>query len=191
MKLMQRRSKDKPLDQSTVDQSTLDSNRLIDRVSRYQNGIGTRWQALSSRDQLALMILSLFLLLFVGGYGGYTLHQMAKDSKENYQEQIADYFWLRAQAGNIDSNALISNSAQGEALPPASRVTTLLSGAGIRDAQVAAVGESVQISFMSASQAVVSAALSQLTQQGWQFTQMTMEQDETSKAITVQATMTL
>ncbi|MGP4713118.1 type II secretion system protein GspM [Psychrobacter sp. DM8] len=191
MKLMQRRSKDKPLDQSTVDQSTLDSNRLIDRVSRYQNGIGTRWQALSSRDQLALMILSLFLLLFVGGYGGYTLHQMAKDSKENYQEQIADYFWLRAQAGNIDSNALISNSAQGEALPPASRVTTLLSGAGIRDAQVAAVGESVQISFMNASQAVVSAALSQLTQQGWQFTQMTMEQDETSKAITVQATMTL
>ena len=44
------------------------------RLSLQQDLLWSRWQALSSRDQLALSILMVFLILFVGGYGGYTVH---------------------------------------------------------------------------------------------------------------------
>ena len=115
--------------------------------------------------------MSVFLLLFISGYGGYSIHQAAKESKNDYQEQVADYFWLRAQAGNIDSNALSTgNTANGEAdMPPANRISALLNTTGITDAQVVAAGDSVQLSFIHPSQAVVSTALGKLEQlfQSW------------------------
>ena len=144
-----------------------------------------------SRDQLALTVLSVFLLVFVGGYGGYSMHQAATDSKNAYQAQVADYFWLRAQAGNIDSQALTASAAPdgAAAMPPASRVSTLLDHSGIANAQVVAAGDAVQLSFDHASQAVVSGALAKLQQQGWKFTQLSMQQDLTSQLIQVQATI--
>lgn len=125
------------------------SSALSTRMSSYQSILATRWQALSARDQLALLLLSAFLLLFVGGYGGYSVHQAANASKNEYQEQVADYFWLRAQAGNIDSNALhAASSADGvDAMPPASSISAMLNNSGIADAQVIAAGDAVQLSF--------------------------------------------
>ena len=154
--------------------------------------LSLRWQALSPRDQLALAVLSMFLLLFIGGYGGYSIHQAANDSKRDYQEQVADYFWLRAQAGNIDSNAInAANTADGEAaMPPANSISALLNNSGIANAQVVATGDAVQLSFNHASQAVVSTALGKLEQQGWQFSQLSIQQDLVTKAIQVQATVT-
>lgn len=184
MKILQRRAKrNASMPQTSV---------LSARMTSYQNMLSARWQTLSSRDQLALILLSTFLLLFVGGYGGYSVHQVANNSKSEYQEQVADYFWLRAQAGNIDSNALnAANSADGAAaMPPASSVSALLNNSGIVDAQVIAAGDAVQLSFNHASQAVVSTALGKLEQQGWQFTQLSMQQDLVTKAIQVQATVT-
>lgn len=168
------------------------SGALSVRMSSYQSILMTRWQALSARDQLALLLLSAFLLLFVGGYGGYSVHQAANASKNEYQEQVADYFWLRAQAGNIDSNALnAASTADGvDAMPPASSINALLNNSGIADAQVIAAGDAVQLSFNHPSQAVVSGALGKLEQQGWQFTQLSMQQDLVTKAIQVQATVT-
>ena len=160
-------------------------------MNNFQNVLSTRWQSLSPRDQLALIILSTFLLLFVGGYGGYSIHQAASDSKSGYQEEVADYFWLRAQAGNIDSNAMQANMPDGEALPPANSVSTVLNSAGITNAQVVAAGDAVQLSFTHGSQAVVSTALGKLEQQGWQFTQLSMQQDPANKSIQVQATVAL
>ena len=165
------------------------SSALSAQISSYQSILATRWQALSARDQLALMLLSAFLLLFVGGYGGYSVHQAANTSKNEYQEQVADYFWLRAQAGNIDSNALNAASTA-DAMPPASSISALLNNSGIADAQVIAAGDAVQLSFTHPSQAVVSGALGKLEQQGWQFTQLSMQQDLVTKAIQVQATVT-
>lgn len=180
MKRLQRRAKPSA--------STTKTSVFVDRVNSYQNVLLSRWQALSPRDQLALVILSAFLLLFVGGYGGYTVHQAASDSKSEYQEQVTDYFWLRAQAGNVDSN--VANTVDGAAaLPPANRVSELLNTSGIANAQVVAAGDAVQLSFTNTSQAVVSAALGKLKQQGWQFTQLSMQQDVTTKAIEVQATV--
>ena len=181
MKILQRRTK-----RSTT---MLQTSALSARMTGYQNLLFIRWQVLSSRDQLALLLLSAFLLLFIGGYGGYSIHQAANNSKSEYQEQVADYFWLRAQAGNIDSNALAAADGA-DVIPAASSVNALLTNSGIVDAQVIANGDTVQLSFNNPSQAVVSAALGKLEQQGWQFTQLSMQQDLLTKAIQVQATVT-
>ncbi|WP_201572605.1 type II secretion system protein GspM [Psychrobacter nivimaris] len=189
MKRLQRRTKRN----AAVSATSTKAHVLSERMNNYQNVLTTRWQALPSRDQLALAILSLFLLLFIGGYGGYSVHQVASDSKNDYQEQVADYFWLRAQAGNIDNKvSSAATTVNGEAdMPPASRINALLSGSGIADAQVVAAGDLVQLSFTHPSQAVVSTALGKLEQQGWQFTQLSMQQDTTNKSIQVQATVAL
>lgn len=161
------------------------------RISGYQDRVAARWQALPSRDRLALAILIGFLLLFGGGYGGYLIHQAASSSKAAYEKQVADYFWLRAQAGNIDSSALNSAASDGtEAMPPASQVSTLLNQAGISNAQVAATSDAVQLSFSHPSQAVASTALAQLQQQGFALEQLTMQQDPISKQLEVQASVT-
>ncbi len=157
------------------------------RTSSYQDLLGARWQALPARDQLALSVLSVFLIVFIGGFGGYTLRQAATDSKTEYQQQVTDYFWLRSQAGNIDSSVVTNDN--NKAQPAASRVSALLNSSGITDAQVIAAGESTQLSFTNSSQSVVSSALAQLEQQGWQFNQLTMQQDRMTKQIQVQATV--
>ena len=182
MKILQRRSK-------LISPDAVDS--LSANVSASQQQLWSRWQALPPRDQLALAILMLFLLVLVGGYGGYSIHQAAKDSEADYQEQVADYFWLRAQAGNIDSNALSAAAQQGTAQPPATRVNSILSSAGVINAQVIATGNAVQFSFTHDSQAIASAALGKLEAQGWQFTQLSMQQDTLTKAMQVQATVSM
>lgn len=187
MKRLQRRTKRNTLNPEAS--TSVEGNVLTVRMNNFQNLLSSRWKTLPPRDQLALAVLSLFLLLFIGGYGSYRIHHSANDSKRNYQEQVADYFWLRAQAGNLDSNAM--NTVDGEAAkPPASRVSGLLNNSGIANAQVVATGDAVQLSFNNPSQAVVSAALGKLEQQGWQFTQLSMQQDLTNKSIQVQATVT-
>lgn len=190
MKRLQRRTKRNNITPETS--NSIGTNVLSTRVNNFQQMLSLRWQALSPRDQLALAVLSMFLLLFIGGYGGYSIHQAANDSKRDYQEQVADCFWLRAQAGNIDSNAInAANTADGEAaMPPANAISALLNNSGIANAQVVATGDAVQLSFNHASQAVVSTALGKLEQQGWQFSQLSIQQDLVTKAIQVQATVT-
>ena len=190
MKRLQRRTKRNNITPETS--NSIGTNVLSTRVNNFQQMLSLRWQALSPRDQLALAVLSIFLLLFIGGYGGYSIHQAANDSKRDYQEQVADYFWLRAQAGNIDSNAInAANTADDEAaMPPANSISALLNNSGIANAQVVATGDAVQLSFNHASQAVVSTALGKLEQQGWQFSQLSIQQDLVTKAIQVQATVT-
>ncbi len=180
MNILQRRPK----------RNALINSALSERINGYKNALWARWQALPPRDQMALSILLLFLLLFVGGYGGYSVHQAAKDSKANYQEQVSDYFWLRAQASNIDPAAITTTEQEGaDAAPPASRLNMLLNEAGIENAQVLAAGEAVQLSFNHPSQATVSSALGRIKQQGWQFTQLSVQQDLTTKTLQVQASV--
>lgn len=180
MKILQRRSK----------QTTSSATAISGRISGYQQKMASRWQALPSRDRMALGLLMLFLAVFVGGYGGYSLNQMAQQSKISYHSQVADYFWLRAQSANIDNQALTAQVG-GVDMPPASKVETVLNASGINDAQVIAAGESVQFSFSHASQGIVSNVLGQLEQQGWQFSQLSLQQDISTKQIQVQATIAL
>lgn len=162
---------------------------LSKRLKGYQQVLYQRWNTLAARDRLALVFLSTFLMLFIGGYGGYSVHQSAQKSKENYQEQVADYFWLRAQAGNIDNSGNSVSSQNDSSQPPANQVNAALNAAGIDNAQVVAMGETVQLSFTHPSQAVVSTTLAQFERQDWSITQLSLQQDEITKQLQVQATV--
>jgi len=169
------------------DAGTTRTSTIIVPIQQTRQQLFERWQALPPRDRWALAILGLFLLLVVGGYGGYSLHQAAKDSKADYQEAVADYFWLRAQANQIDPQTAVQDgTAAGDA---ASQVSTLLSQSGISSPQVLAVGDGVQVSFSQQSQAQVSSALVNLQTKGWQFSQLLIQQDPNTKVIQVQATL--
>ncbi|WP_201526689.1 type II secretion system protein GspM [Psychrobacter frigidicola] len=173
--------------QHRVKSRTPTASVLSGRIAQYQNLLRSHWQLLPPRDQLALGVLLAFLLLFIGGYGGYSVHQAATESKADYQEQVADYFWLRSQADNIDSPLNTATGQEAAAMPPASSVNATLNASGIDNAQVVATGDAVQFSFNYPSQAIVSAVLAKIEQQGWQFTQLSMQQDVITKNIQVQA----
>ena len=189
--MLQRRNQSKRLDNPSIsadDSGFTDDSAFAERIKRYQSTLWIRWQSLAPRDQVALIILSLFLLLCIGGYGGYVIHQEAKESKEDYQQQVADYFWLRSQAGNIDVNTINASIDDGTT-SPANHMNLLLTTSGTDNAQVATVGDTVQLSFINPSQALVSNALSKMNAQGWQFTQLSMQQESNTKQIEVQATL--
>ena len=163
-------------------------NPVAQWYENLQQQMQSRWQALPPRDRLALSILMAFLLVFGVGYGGYTIHSEANKSKSAYTTAVADYFWLRSQAGNIDANA--SSSSQAGAQEEAAQVVnTALTQAGVQEAQVMAVGSGVQLSFSHDSQAVVAKVLGQLQQQGWQFSRLNVQQEPATKQLQVQATL--
>lgn len=156
------------------------------KFAKFQQQLSDYWQRLSLRDRLALGFLMGFLLIFIGGYGGYSLYQAADKSKADYHESVADYFWLRAQSGNINAEA---HSADASGQPADMLINTLLNNSGVKNAEVIAAGASVQLSFTSDSQAIVGRALSNLQQQGWQFSRLNVQQDSTTKLLQVQATL--
>ena len=145
--------------------------------------LSERWQQLPSRDQLALVLLGLFLLAVVGGYGGYKLHQSANEQQANYNQAIDEFFWLRGQAGNL------SDSTDANAQPLPERLNQQLARAGVQSLQVLPAGEAVQISFTHDNQAVISNSLGSLVDSGLSLTQLNMTQNPTSGVITVQATV--
>ncbi len=143
-----------------------------------------RWQALSTRDQWALILLGLFLLALLGGYGGYEINRAAKDQQQAYQDAVSDYFWLRGQAANINSNVNAEEANQSLDVT----VNQLLGQSGIANAQVLAVGEGVQLSFTHDNQAVVSNALDALVQQGLTLSRLNIQQNPADRMIQVQVT---
>lgn len=163
-------------------------NPVAQWYENLQQQMQSRWQALPPRDRLALSILMAFLLVFGVGYGGYMLHSEANKSKTAYTTSVADYFWLRSQAGNIDANASLSSQADGQE-EAAQVVNTALTQAGVQEAQVMAVGSGAQLSFSHDSQAVVAKVLGQLQQQGWRFSRLNIQQEPATKQLQVQATL--
>lgn len=160
------------------------------------SGLGTKWQKttaplqqywqnLSTRDQWALILLGLFLLVLLGGYGGYEINRAAKQQQQAYQDAVSDYFWLRGQAANINSNANAEDAAQSLDVT----VNQLLGQSGIANAQVLTVGDGVQLSFMHDNQAVVSNAIDALVNQGLVVSRLNIQQDPSNRMIQVQATV--
>lgn len=166
-----------------VSKSVSRGGQLLDNL---QQQISARWYDLTPRDRWALAILMGFLLLFVGGYGGYSLHSAATTTKSAYQDSLTEYFWLRSQAGNIDVTA--KQPEQGGQSAD-SAVKNILAQSGITTAEVLASGESVQLSFATDSQATMGRALGTLQQQGWQFSRLNVQQDPLNKQLQVQASV--
>lgn len=183
--------RNKPL--AVAEQSAMAADATI-RVGRFhstgqafdklQRQLSERWQALSPRDRLALTVLMAFLFVFIGGYGGYSLHSAANKSKTAYNDSVAEYFWLRSQASNINPDA--SNSVDGQQSADAA-IKATLAQSGLNNAEVIASGDSVQLSFSTDSQAIMGRALGNLQQQGWQFNRLNVQQDPGNKQLQVQA----
>lgn len=161
------------------------SSGLGEKWQKSMDPLQQRWQALTTRDQWALILLALFLLALGGGYGGYEVNRAAKAQQDAYQEAVSDYFWLRGQAGNINGNLSAEDASQSLDV----KVTQMLSQSGISNAQVLGVGDGVQMSFAHDNQAVVSNALDALVKQGLKLTKLNIQQNPADKSILVQATV--
>lgn len=133
-----------------------------------------RFARLSRRDQLALSILMAFLLLFTFGFGGWTLHQKANARQKDYDKTLADIFWLRSQAGNINQNQSAQLANKSDA------VRQSLTQLGIQ-AQVVENNGAIQVSFSHPQPAVVNNVFNQFTQQGLTIRQLQINQPSVDK----------
>lgn len=140
-----------------------------------------RFGQLPRRDQFALSMLMVFLVLFTFGFGGWTLHQKANASQKDYDKTLTDIFWLRSQAGNINQN----QTAQ--PLNKADAVRQSLTQLGIQ-AQVVENNGAIQVSFSHPQPAVVNNVFNQLAQQGLTISQLQINQPSVDK-LEVQAVL--
>lgn len=159
-------------------------NSAKNSFSQLSQGARAKWSELPSRDRLALTILSVFLLVIGGGYGGYIAHNFANEKKEDYLAAVNDYFWLRAQASNISPT---QGSEQDVALDQ--KITQLLNQVGASNTQVLNNGDAVQISFNHENQTEVSNVLGAMVNSGLKVQQLSMQQNPVDQVITVQATV--
>lgn len=134
---------------------------------------GLAFARLARRDQLALLFLTGFLVIFGLGFGGWTLHQASQKAQKDYTAVVADLFWLRSQAGNIATSPT-------QSLPPAEAVKQLLSQAGIT-AQVVDNAGKLQINFSHSQASVISNVIAQLSQQGFTIEQLQIVQPSLDK----------
>lgn len=183
MKFIQRRIKRTPATIAT-ETTVVTTSKRARYLDTWANQSQDFWQDLAPRDRLALSILMLFFIIMVFGYGGYSMNKAAQKSKLDYQNQVADYFWLRGQAANIDTNPQALDDS-----PPATQVNNILNSMGVSGAQVVAIGAGAQLSFTHPSQAVIANVLGQLEQQGWQLDRLSINQDGVTKDLLVQATI--
>lgn len=154
------------------------------RFSGLVQAANAKWAELPSRDQLALIILTVFLVLVVGGYGGYAMNQAANEQKETYQTAVNDYFWLRAQSSNINPN---QNSEQ--ATPLDQSLTQLMAQMGATNPQVLVLGDAVQISFSHDNQIAASNVIGAMVNSGINVQQLAMQQNPDNQVMRVQATV--
>ncbi len=68
------------------------SNASASKLSVTTGQLSERWQALSTRDRLALSVLLVFLLGFGGIYGGYVLHNKVAKQQRIFDNKVAELF---------------------------------------------------------------------------------------------------
>ena len=147
---------------------------LSQSLQKLTTPLGHAFQNLSRRDQIALLILAMFLLFFVVGVGGWTLHIKANQAQKKYDDTMADVFWLRSQAGNINPN-------QTQQVSQADAIKQILSQSGIVNAQVVENGNTIQVAFSHAQASVITNIFNQFEQQGIRIQQLQINQPALDK----------
>ena len=149
---------------------------LSQSLQKLTTPLGHAFQNLSRRDQIALLILAMFLLFFVVGVGGWTLHSKANQAQKKYDDTMADVFWLRSQAGNINPN-----QTQTQQVSQADAIKQILSQSGIVNAQVVENGNTIQVAFSHAQASVITNIFNQFEQQGIRIQQLQINQPALDK----------
>lgn len=127
-----------------------------------------KFAQLPRRDQMALLGLAVFLVLFVFGFGGWELHQKANTAQKNYNQATNDLFWLRSQSANINPN-------QSQSTTTADSVRQVLAQSGV-NAQVSENGDTIQVNFSHSQGAVINNVFNQISQQGFTIKQLQINQ---------------
>ncbi|XID74167.1 type II secretion system protein GspM [Alkanindiges sp. WGS2144] len=120
------------------------------------------------RDRLALIILTVFLVVFGTGYSIWKLHSMADTAQLRATEQRELLLWMRSQAPNI-------RQSQGEQMPLNMIIQTTAQNQGLTVSQMPA-GEQVQVVVTHQSFAVLGSWLSRVAEQGVSIQQLDISQ---------------
>lgn len=123
---------------------------------------------LPPRDRMALIILTVFLLVFGIGGSVWYLHKTADETQQRATEQREFLLWMRSQAPNIQANpmdsqplnVLIQNTAQQQGLTVSQ----------------SPMGDQVQVAVTHQSFAVLGTWLTRLAEQGIAINQLDIEQ---------------
>ena len=127
------------------------TNQRIDQIQQ-------RLDQLSPRDRFALIILTVFLVVFGIGYTVWKLNDVADKAQLRATEQRELLLWMRSQAVNI-------RQIQGEQMPLNVIVQTTAQNQGLSVTQMPS-GDQLQISVSHPSFAVLVSWLSRLAEQG-------------------------
>jgi type II secretory pathway component PulM len=125
-------------------------------------------EQLPPRDRLALIILTVFLLVFGVGSSVWFLHKAADNAQAKATEQRELLLWMRSQAANIQANpidaqplnVLIQNAAQQQ---------------GLTVSQTP-MGDQAQVTVTHQSFAVLGTWLTRLAEQGIAIDELDIEQ---------------
>lgn len=136
---------------------------------------------LPKRDQLALLILGVFLTVFIIGGGGYWLHHKAELAKKNADEQRQLLLWMRGQAPHLQASS-------GPAQPLSTIVQEAAAQQGLTVTQTETEGR-LMVTANHQSFAVLGTWLTRLAQSGIQIDQLNIEQ-QVGGILQLQATLT-
>ena len=127
------------------------TNQRIDQLQQ-------RLDQLSPRDRFALIILTVFLIVFGIGYTVWKLNDVADKAQLRATEQRELLLWMRSQAVNV-------RQTKGEQMPLNVIVQTTAQNQGLTVTQMPS-GDQLQISVSHPSFAVLGSWLSRLAEQG-------------------------
>lgn len=136
---------------------------------------------LPKRDQMALLILAMFLIVFIIGGGGYWLHHKAEVAKNNADEQRQLLLWMRGQAPHLQASS-------GSAQPLATMIQDAAAQQGLTVTQSETAGR-IMVTARHQSFAVLGTWLTRLAQSGVQIDQLDIEQ-QVGGILQLQVTLT-
>ena len=139
------------------------------------------YSRLPKRDQMALLILSIFLAVFVIVGGGYWLHHKAALARNNADQQRQLLLWMRGQAPHLQADS-------GPVQSLSTIVQTAAAQQGITITQTETGGR-VMVTARHQSFAVLGTWLTKLAQSGIQVDQLDIEQ-QMGNVLQLQATLT-
>ena len=159
----------------------LNNTALVMKINSQISTLQIAFSRLPKRDQMALLILSLFLTVFIVGGGGYWLHHKAEITKENADQQRQLLLWMRAQAPHLQASS-------GPVQSLSTIVQTAAAQQGITLTQTE-MGGRIMVTAQHQSFAVLGTWLTKLAQSGVQIDQLDIDQ-QMGDVLQLQATLT-
>ncbi len=155
-------------------------SNLVYRMTAPWERLQERVSELPERDRRALVLLTLFLLVFMIGGGLFMAHKQAKKAERDASDARELLLWMRSQAPNLaigPTNSqplsdLLQSSAQAQGL-------TLTQNP---------MGEQISVQTSNTSFAVLGSWMSRLAAEGVQFSQLSL-QEQPGGVIQLQATV--